>query len=318
MQKKLITIITLGILITSCAISNQKSNATSEINLAEKNTQLLTSNIDSCLKSNKKIYLSDVFKHVKTIILETNKDVLLGKVNSIQVYEDKIFILDKIVSKGLYLFNKNGKFIQRIGNIGEGPGEYVRPNDFTIDKKNKLIYVLDSYTQNILKYDLLTGKYVSDIRLKDHSISSHNIQCVGDKLYVDAFNKSKNGDTFLIQEINLSTGEIAKKWLPSLVYNSDISDLQFMGEIFFDKMQDSPKFIHSFMNTVITFNKQGVIPYLTIKSTDFITRADLLKINSDDSQRTMDLMKIPKIYNINGFTTYKNFIYFNCQYKEYL
>jgi len=315
MQKKIIPIITLGIVITSCVISKQKF----DINLAEKNPKSLTSDIDSCLKTQKKVYLSEVFKHVKTIILETNSDVLLDNINSIQVYGDKIFILDNNKSMGLYLFDKNGKFIQRIGSVGQGPGEYVRLDDFTIDKKNKLIYVLDSYTHNILKYDLMTGKYISDIRLRDHSISSHHIQCVGDKLYVDATNRIKGGETFLIQEINLSTGEIAKKWLPALVYNSNISDLNHIGQdVFYDKMQDSPKFIQTYMNTLMTFNKQGVVPYLTIKSIDFITGADMAKIKSTDAPGTMDLLKIPKILGINAFTTYKNIIYYNCKYKEYL
>jgi len=125
MQKKLITIITLGILITSCVTSKQKFNTASSVSLTGRNPQSLSVNIDNCIMSEKRIYYSDLFKRVRTIILETNKDVRIGDVTSIQVYGDEIYISDIVKSMGIFVFNKEGRYIRRIGKSGQGPGEYT-------------------------------------------------------------------------------------------------------------------------------------------------------------------------------------------------
>lgn len=36
-----------------------------------------------------------------------------------------------------FLFNKQGKFIKMIGRQGKGPGEYIDPDDISIDRENK-------------------------------------------------------------------------------------------------------------------------------------------------------------------------------------
>jgi len=324
MQKKIITIITLGILIISCVTSKQKFNAASTISLAGRTPQSLSINIDKIVSASgnaitipgKIITIPEVFKRVRTIILETNKDVRIGEVNSIQVYGDEIFISDIVKSMGVFVFNKEGRYIWRIGKVGQGPGEYTEPSDFTIDKKNKLMYLLDARMQNIVKYNLETGAYLSSIKVPDGDGKCLHIQCVGDKLYGDAFIVGKGKNNFLIQEIDVTTGQRVKKWLPASVYNCSVSDNPklFKGimDVFYDKMQDAPKFVQLYMDTVMTFNEQGVIPYLAVKSKNFVKESDLE--SRYDPERIRETRHnetyLPKIRNVREFITYKNIIYF--------
>ena len=322
MQKKLITIITLGILITSCVTSKQKFTAPSNVSLAGRNPQTLSVNIDNTfiITENKlaligkAITIPEVFKRVKTIILETNKDVRIGEVNSIQVYGDEIYISDIVKSKGIFVFNKEGRYLRRIGKARQAPGEYTEPSDFTIDKKNKLLYVLDAPMQNIVKYNLETGVYLSNFKVPDGAGSCLHIQCVGDKLYTDAFIEGKKKDAFLIQEIDVTTGQRAKKWLPASVYNCSVSDnsKRFFGNVFYDKMQDAPKFVQLYMDTVMTFNEQGVIPYLAVKSKYFVKESDLESRYDQERIRETGHNEtyMPKVRNVIQFITYKNLIYF--------
>ena len=323
MQKKLITIITIGILITSCVTSKQKFTAPSNVSLAGRNPQLLLVNIDKVVSasgnlvtlSEKPITIPEVFKRVRTIILETNKDVRIGEVNSIQVYGDEIFISDIVKSMGVFVFNKEGRYIWRIGKVGQGPGEYTEPSDFTIDKKNKLMYVLDSSSQNILKYNLETGTYISTLKVPDGGGKCLHIQCVGDKLYGDAFIEGKGKNNFLIQEIDVTIGQRVKKWLPASVYNCNVSDNtnQYKGmNVFYDKTQESPKFVQLYMDTVMTFNEQGVVPFLAVKTKDFIKESDLeSRYDPERIHETINNeMFLPKIRYVRDFITYKNLIYF--------
>ncbi|MFC1553474.1 BF3164 family lipoprotein [candidate division KSB1 bacterium] len=48
----------------------------------------------------------------------------------------------------LYVYDKNGRFIRQIGQQGQGPGEFSRPNYFTIDESGN-IFVLDTRNSRI-------------------------------------------------------------------------------------------------------------------------------------------------------------------------
>jgi len=167
--------------------------------------------------------------------------------------------------------------------------------------------------QNILKYNLEKGTYISTLKVPDGGGKCLHIQCVGDKLYADIEVKGKNN--FLIQEIDVTTGQRAKKWLPASVYNCNVSDNvpRSRGmDVFYDKMQDVPKFVQLYMDTVMTFNEQGVIPYLAVKSKDFVKESDLE--SRYDPERIRETIHndiyLPKFRNISFLVTYKNLIYF--------
>jgi len=320
MNRKIVTVVVLGLLLVSCVMTNQKFDAgSSDISFALRNPQMQSVNMDSLIDI-EQTNLSSVFKRVKTIILETNKDALIGSIGSIQVFGDMIFIQDKNSYGGIFVFNKAGKFIRRIGKKGQGPGEYVQSIDFTIDKKNKLIYLLDLPSQNILKYNLETGAYIDNIKLNERKSWTYYIQCVGNKLYSDARISTKGETSYLIQEIDVTTGDTEKKWLPTSIYNCNTQGTlkSIAGlNVFFDRTQDSPKFIQSYMDTVITFNKKGVVPFMAIKSKDFITESDLLNLDKVTKEGihmlpVMSILSVPKIYNVSGFMTYKNLMYYNC------
>ena len=71
-------------------------------------------NLDIPEKNNKPALFSSYFKpNVKTIILETNDDVLIGAVSKLRVYNDLLFILDKnFAKKYLFSIKKGNFFIQ--------------------------------------------------------------------------------------------------------------------------------------------------------------------------------------------------------------
>ena len=313
MKVKSITMLGLGILLVSCVMTNQKFDGSTDISNALRNPQVQSINIDS-LKNEGMINLSSVFKRVKTIILETNKDALIGNINSVQVFGDKIYILDSEKAKCIFVFNKSGKYLQRIGNVGKGPGEYVKPTDFTIDMKNKFIYILDNQSYRVLKYDLLSGKFISDIIIPDSRILISHIQYVDDKLFVDATSLVKGQESYLLQKIDISSGERGKKWLKNVEYNKNFTNLiSFGNDVFYDKTQKSPKFVLSFMDTIVTVDKRGVMPYIAIKSKDLMTQKDLEEVEGTMITKINNIMRIPKISNINNFVTYNDLIFFECR-----
>ena len=63
------------------------------------------------------------------------------------------------------LFDKDGRFLFRVGNNGQGPGEYWAVYDKQIDEQNRRIYLMPWNATSLLVYDLDTGAYLSSIPL---------------------------------------------------------------------------------------------------------------------------------------------------------
>jgi len=317
MNRKIIIYVTFCMLMMSCTHSSKKADINEPtINNIVANKDLYSIDIDN--KSNlKKIYLSNIFKNVKTIILETTKDALIGSVKSIQIYEDYIFILDNNVAKGLFQFNKEGHFLKRFGNIGNGPGEYIEPTDFTLNIKDKILYILDSQTQKIIMYDLITGSYIKDVRIADGRYKSFNIQYAENRIFTDAYHYEKMGNEFLLQEINVLTGQSIKKWLPTKLYNKNFSKTYFAPEnVFYDRTKKSPKFIQYFMDTIISIFPEKIVPLLTIKSDKLLKESDLQEIGLKNENIIMNLIQKDLVYHISDFISYKNILYFTYRHKN--
>jgi hypothetical protein len=270
------------------------------------------------------IPMSEFFSHAKTIILETGDNILLGKIKGIQVYNDLIFILDAQQDMGVYIFNKTGKFIRKIGKIGRGPGEYLTVSDFTIDQDNDNIYLLDCDANKIYKYKI-TGEFEASIALKNTNIQSFHLQYNNGNLYTDVNylfeNETENG--YVIQEIDTATGKQKARWLDSYKYNKNWNGaLQRADESFFySRNQESFKFVHFFMNTIISFSENSVEPAFILKDKDWITQNDVLQIKKERDENGgaisfESLFNRDIAFNINNYMEWGDFVSFRYQKKD--
>jgi len=73
------------------------------------------------------------------------------------------FVLLDTGNRGLYFFSSDGSFKRRIGSIGQGPGEFIRPSLFTVNRDEK-IYVYDSRNTRINIYNC-DGSFINSFRV---------------------------------------------------------------------------------------------------------------------------------------------------------
>ena len=158
-MKKIIGILLFVIFLQGC--SQRKEN----IRDIGTNPDIHVINVDKAEKV-EDMFLSEICSEMKTIILETTDDILLGRIDIVQVHKDLIFLLDRI-NTGVHAFNKEGKFVRKYGGRGGGPGEYLTIWDFTIDHENEIIYLLDPEMDQIFKYEILTGKFLGKIIIEN-------------------------------------------------------------------------------------------------------------------------------------------------------
>lgn len=66
--------------------------------------------------------------------------------------------------EGCYRFNRKGKFLNKIGKKGNGPGEYTNPMSIVVDTLNRWVYFSDDGFGRFVKYDY-SGKYIANLKV---------------------------------------------------------------------------------------------------------------------------------------------------------
>lgn len=114
-------------------------------------------------------------------------------------FENEYYVFSSNGNVGLFVFDKNGKFTRRIGNKGNGRGEYTNILDFTIDIKNRRIFIICNRS-SLIKIYSLDGKYLEEKILHETSLS--DIACVNGVILCptnhQGFTKNENDSLFYI------------------------------------------------------------------------------------------------------------------------
>ena len=252
---------------------------------------------------------SSVFKGIKTIVLETNESCLIGFIKKIHVFENNIFVLDAVNAKSLYIFDKEGHFVRKIGGIGQGPGDYTRPNDFTIDKAKKTIYILDAALQRINKYDIATGNFISAINL-DKGVISDRIEFMDGKIYTDASFQNHSDKNYLLRVIQESSGKDVGQYLNVMDYHKGISNnlrTTIQPQTFFLRKNGNLVFVQQFMDHLIEINRDSVFSLIDLKGKESITPAEIKRAyEKNELLYRTELRKLNKYFEVHSFVENDN------------
>lgn len=144
---------------------------------------------------------SEVFDSIKIIPLESPDSALIGRIDKILIYDNRIFILDQIQRKAVFEFDMNGRFIRRFGNVGLGLGEYEEPNDMSVNEKELAIWVNDQ--RKFVIYDL-DGNFLKEVRTGNLAKSGVQIDRDMFALYLDIGADVASGEKFDLKILNKS------------------------------------------------------------------------------------------------------------------
>ncbi len=133
---------------------------------SEVSLEPITIDIDEIL-TDEPVYFSKLFSGFKIIPLENNEDCMFSIITNIKLTDDKIYVFDRIYTKGFFAFTKQGEFLYRVGEIGRGPGEYIQASDIDIDPVSDNAYVFDWNNKKLSVYDS-KGDYRHSIKVGDY------------------------------------------------------------------------------------------------------------------------------------------------------
>ena len=266
--------------------------------------------IDLDKKKEPAIYLSSLFKNVRTIILETNDDCIIGGIDDIQVFDGYIYILDQRKTKRLFVFDMEGRFIRSIGSVGAGPGEYIEIRDFTFDKKNNIIFLCD-HSNRIHKYKL-DGTYMHTIKMQLPNTDAERIQFYDGNLYISSIIWENATSSYMLQEIDPSDGRIISRSIP-IEYNKGWKHRfhDQYSRLFMSRANNPPRYNKMFMNYIVSIGKE-IAPYIELKSRHLTTEEDMENFEGKDRGplNFLNLSNSSKIFNVRCFVENDDFILF--------
>jgi hypothetical protein len=222
--------------------------------------------------------MSQLFKKVTPIILEVTPNSLLRGIYKLSVMNELIIIMDSNPIS-ISVFNRDGKFLHKIGNRGKGPGEYANIADFCIDTLSQTIYLSDFITKKIHHYDLYSGKYLKSIQLNTE-ITNWHVYYHENELYISSTDFSdKNKEGFLLHKIDINTGKSKEAWFDFRDYNKGLNNIQ---DPFLHTNQKDMKFATNLMDTIMSISGNKITPFLTFTDKYKTTKDDVKNINISD------------------------------------
>lgn len=98
------------------------------------------------------ISVEDFIVDIDTIRLETNDRSIMSEILDMYIMDDRFYFLSNNFTT-IFIYDKDGKFISKINDRGDGPEEYIKINSFKVDKIKKRLILADSFTRRIFIYD---------------------------------------------------------------------------------------------------------------------------------------------------------------------
>ena len=116
--------------------------------------EFYTIDFKKSFETEQQMFISEIADTVEYLELKTPEDIVITRIWKVIHYGNYLIIHARW---NTYLFNKDGQFICRIGNVGEGPGEYITTCDVGVDYRKKEILLAD--VRKIIRYDF-EGKFL--------------------------------------------------------------------------------------------------------------------------------------------------------------
>lgn len=135
---------------------------TTEENAAPENKGPQVINLEEAISQpSEDVPLSEAVRELRIVPLETTAECLVGNVESIQIMGDDIFVLD--LQSGILRFSKDGKFLNKIGTRGQGPGEYLYAKGLLTNEAAGEIGIQESSgVADMVKWYGLDGKFLRE------------------------------------------------------------------------------------------------------------------------------------------------------------
>ena len=123
---------------------------------------------------------------------------------------------EDIITSGIFHFDKNGKFLNKIGSKGQGPEEYLQDLFAFGDWKNKLLYVQNWTTLTCYGFD---GTFVRSIPTPQLNMGAAGLFDENHILYSNDIYYADKANPIQLYMVDSQNGKTVSKWRGHLEEN---------------------------------------------------------------------------------------------------
>lgn len=194
----------------------------------------------------KDLLLSELVESVEIVPLETHDSCLVKNIWKVVVTDGLIGVLERD-RRPYKLFDRKGKFITEIGQIGQGPHEYRTLICSAIDEKNNRIRLMEFARVNrLLNYDL-EGNPCDDIPLHFQSLDKASFYVEDDVITVFSMPVT-NREVFIFQQ------KLDGELIQAIPATEDLYANSYDGELFVFHNKDTYSIHYTNLDTLFNYD----------------------------------------------------------------
>lgn len=281
-------------LISICLLSCSKS----EKSEAEAEMERINVDLDNV---EKKYNLNDL--EYESIHLEFSDESLIGTIDKLIFLKDKLFVLDAALTKSVFCFTNLGKYLYKIGAIGEGEGEYLRPFDFHFFEDTNELHIIDVSLAKTLVFDI-EGNFLREFKFpfSEQIMTFFPLNQHLTVYHIDGRSVG-SGETEFLKIFDNRINEFVSSGV-SDVGNTDA--YKNLNE--FSVYKNKVRFLHSWTDTIFSVQEDGIFPEYILDFGPHRLKKDIKKLPLND-MRTF-FMTNPYVFNTSSLFENDEFISF--------
>ena len=207
------------------------------------------------------VSIDELLTDFDTIRLEVNNESIMKNIIILHIMDGRFYIVSND-KKSIFIFEQNGKYVNKIEDRGQGPKEYIIIHDMQIDPVKKRIIITDAFSKRILVYDR-DGKQTDVIQLKffPTSIVAFNNGFININTFKN-YNKNTQMDNYHVHFLD-SIGN----FVSSAINNNLKKDIDINSQFSIEVINDSEILYQPpLSNIVYKINDEEIIPYYELSN----------------------------------------------------
>ncbi len=244
----------------------------------KKSEDIISIDIDTIIQDSP-ISFSDIFSNFQIIPLESNEICQFNYIRDIKIMDSVIYVYDGSATKSVYLFSIDGTYLSKVYKIGRGPGEYINPTDFDIDRTSGTILIYDWASKKMNEYDR-QGNCIAVVSIANRfmSFTLDNDRLITYRPYPE---NPENLDENLLNIFDRKGNFISSHFnYQSILKGPKLLEFRFGG--YFFKTKNDIKFFPNYHNTIYSIKKESFKPFLVLNSKKYeLTQTDLDNLDLD-------------------------------------
>lgn len=246
----------------------------------------------------KTLNFSKTANFIKYVPLETTKEALIKHVEKMFMADSLIVIFDDMLSD-IFLFDHDGKYINKCGRKGEGPGEHIIFDDVFFDKNTNLIFAHEAIKRVMYIYNL-SGDLIREIPTNHIWFRSF---CKVDNGYwiYTGYNNEDTDNSLLKVDDDFA---IVNGQFPQKVFFRTIIHSTFVQK------ENEEYFISPYNNIIYRIYNDSIAPYIKINFGDKTLPYQKMATFTDEKEYIKLIERGNYLGYLGDFLFYKNQLYF--------